>query len=51
MNKDRERRFPMGLYWPRSLLALAATNTMKCNNLFVAGICYSKIKKYKSTPC
>ena len=51
MNKYRERRFPLGLYWPRALLALAADNTMECNSLFVAGICYSKIKKYKSTPC
>ena len=51
MNKYRERCSPLGLYWPRALLALAANNTMKCNSLFVAGICYSKIKKYKSTPC
>ena len=34
MNKDRERRSLMGLYWPRALLVLAANNTMKYNNLF-----------------
>ena len=51
MNKHRERRSPLGPYRPGALLALAANNTMKCNNLFVAGICYSKIKKYKSTLC
>ena len=45
MNKYRERRSPLGLYWPRALLALAADNTMKCNSLFVSGICYSQNKE------
>ena len=40
-----------GTTGPEHYWLLAANNTMKCKSLFVAGICYSEIKKYKSTPC